>query len=179
MLQKINVLPILQEHVRSLRNHATDRISPTDILIFFVFPVAVAGFVTWRGFRLRPLAVNALVSSFSLFATILLSLLVMVFSFIQSTEKQRGDPLLSIRRRLLREINANIAFTVVLSVGIAAISLIALSTVSRDGDVVASPFTFMLVMAFITFLLNILMITKRMYLLMANELDRSRTRKSA
>ena len=179
MSQKINVLPILAEHVHSLRNYATDRISAIDLSVFFGFPLLVAALVSWRHFNLRALAVNGLVSSFSLFATILLSLLVMVFSFIQATEKQAADPLLLHRRRLLRELNANIAFAVLLSITIVAISLVSLSALERDQDPIPRPFTFVLVAGFIAFLLNIVMITKRMYVLMNSELDRTRTRRSA
>ena len=179
MSQKINVLPILAEHVQSLRDHATNRTSILDLFVFFAVPIGVAGLVTWRNFNLRATAVNGLVSSFSLFATILLSLLVMLFSFIQATEKHAGDPLLLHRRRLLRELNANIAFAVLLSIGIVAISLIALSALQKDQDPIARPFTFLLVAGFVAFILNVLMITKRMYVLMNNELDRTRTRRSA
>jgi hypothetical protein len=60
----------------------------------------------------------------SLFAAILLSLIVLVLSFIQSTQKNGADPYLSQKRLLLREINSNISYTIVLSVAIVAVSLI-------------------------------------------------------
>jgi hypothetical protein len=166
--QKINVLPIIAEHVLTLRNYATGRMSLLDIVVFFGFPLSVAALAGWRHFKLHAIAVNALVSSFSLFATILLTLLVMVFSFIQSTETTGADPYLSQRRKLLREINANISCTVLISIAIVAISIVALAFMETDADVVENHTMVVLVAGFITFTLNIIMIVKRMYLLMEN-----------
>jgi hypothetical protein len=179
MSKKINVLPIITAHILTLRNYATGRMSFLDIMVFFGFPLSVAALAGLYHFKVHAIALNALVSSFSLFATILLSLLVMVFSFIQSTEKSGIDPYLSQRRKLLREISANICSTVLLSVAIVVVSIVALAFMETEADAVGNYTMVALVAAFITFILNILMIVKRMYLLMENELDRSKIRRPA
>ena len=179
MSQKINVLPIVKAHLVTLRSHATERASFSDIGLFFCFPIAVGFFAVFRHFRLHAVALNGLVSSFSLFATILLNLIVLLFSFIQSTEKNSADPYLSQRRLLLREVSANICYTVIMSVAIVAISLIALGFMEKESDATGVMPTFLLVAGFASFILNILMIVKRMYRLTENELDRTRPRRSA
>lgn len=179
MSHKVNVLPIVQAHLATLRNRATGRKSFLDLGVFLGAPTGLAILAVVRDFHLHAIALNALVSSFSLFATILLNLIVLLFNFIQSSERTNADPYLSQRRLLLREINANICYTVVMSVAIVATSLVVLGYMKHEDDTAGAVPTFFLVAGFTSFILNILMIVKRMYRLTENELDRSRPRKSA
>lgn len=171
MLDKINIGPIVLDHFHTLRNYITGRLQATDFLILFGAPIALAAVAALRGFSLHSLAVNALVASFSVFAAILLALLPMIFSFVQSTERKTTDSLLATRRRLLREIIANICFAILIAVVVVAIALISLSTLKKDQDPVSELSTFLLIAGSAIFLLNMLMVVKRMYLLMLNELD--------
>ncbi len=179
MLDKVDVRPIVRAHFASLEDYATEKTNPFDFVLFFACPAALAAVAVWQGFRFTSVAVNGLLTAFSIFAGLLLSLLVMVFSFAQSTQGTPGDVAVATRRRLLRQINANLSFSILLSVAMVLVAIVALANVPDETKRIHPVASFLLVAGTVSFSLTLMMVIKRMYFLMTNELDRQKARRSA
>lgn len=112
MLRKIDVTHILRDHIQTLRNAKTDKVSYSDLLLFFFVPILIAGIATWKHVQLRAIAATGLLTASALFVALLLNLLVMVLAFLRTTQGDPTDQSLHLRKTLLREITANLSFSI-------------------------------------------------------------------
>lgn len=124
-------------------------------------------------------AVNGLLTAFAIFAGLLFNLLVMVLSFLQTTPSSSSEKKLATRRELLRQITANLSFSILTSIIIVTITILALSAVPSGGDRISSFLSAVLLLGAVNFGLTLLMILRRMYALMTNDLDQHRLNKVA
>ena len=166
MFEKIDIRRIIAGHLATLSDYRDAKPSAADRLLFFAVPLVAALAAWWFGFHLNAIAVNGLLTAFSIFAGLLLSLLVMVLGFVQAPTTSTNEQMMSARKRLLREIVANISFSILIASGIVVLCILALSIVTDDKAPIAPGYVFMIVAGTINFLFDMLMILKRMYALM-------------
>jgi hypothetical protein len=181
MLGKIDVREIVSGHFETFQDYATKRRSYSDLVLFIGGPVVITALVLWKRFEFGSSAVNALLAAFSIFAGLLFNLLVMVLSFLQSGRGNSSERQLMIRRDLLRQITANLSFSILTAVAIVTVAIVALALASSEHGVERIPLWGNAVLLFgsLNFGLTLLMVLKRMYALMMNELERSRIDKAA
>jgi hypothetical protein len=177
VLEKIDVRQIITEHVGTFRDYGTKHTSISDYVLFFGVPVGVAGLSLWLRLGLTVNAVNGLLTAFSIFAGLLFNLLVMVLTFLQSTQGSAADKMLVARKELLRQISANLSFAILSSLAIVAVAIFALA--STDQIWVPRLAVFLLLLGSVNFTLTLLMILKRMYALLMNDFDRHKLNKVA
>src|SRR5579872_3120774 len=111
MLRKIDVTPILLDHIRTLKDYRTGNLSYSDLLLFFALPVAIASFANWKHVQLRAIAVTGVLTASALFVALLLNLLVMVLAFLRLPQQDGStEQSIQLRKTLLREIAMNLSF---------------------------------------------------------------------
>lgn len=160
---KINPVKILQDHFVTFRDFDTNKTSVKDIVIFIMVPLISAfGFCYFFADISSNLA-NNLFTIFSIFVGLLLNLLLLIYDLAKKfdlTEKN-GE----LKRRFLREIFANISYSIFLSILIIFFLLISLVKLSYLSVVASSIVYFMVT----NFFLTILMILKRIHILLFKE----------
>jgi hypothetical protein len=175
-LEKINVWSIIANHIDTLRDYGTDKRSYADLLLFFALPVAVAGFAFWRGTQLRAIAVTGLLTASAMFVALLLNLLIMVLAYLRSTRGSPTNQSLQLRKRFLREIAANLSFSILVALGIVGVSITALFRLKPNEDLIGAAPTFCLMAGGAILVLTLLMTLRRIYALILDEFDRHRFR---
>jgi hypothetical protein len=177
-LDKINVGPVVADHVKTLRDYRTGKQSITDLLMFFGVPVAAAVAAVWAGIQIRVSAITAILTASALFIGLLPNLLILVLQFLNSTKGSDAADL-QLRKRFMREIATHVSFSFVLSLALAGVATGALFSLPRDEKPVATVFTFLLVDGSATLLLTLLMLIRRMYKLVDSEFERHKFQKNA
>ncbi len=179
VLTKIDVRAILKGHIASLRDYGTGKRSKGDALLFVGVPSILAGVAAWRGLHLHLVAINGLLTAYSIFVGLLFNLVLLVITFLERTQGSPTDSALHARKQLLREITANVSFSILGALVMVAIAIVALILAKDDKDSTGTAVTVVLVAGSANFLLNLLMILKRMYALVTNEFDRHKLQKNS
>lgn len=178
MLSKINVTNIVRDHWSTLRHSATHRLRPADLVLFYGGPLIPA--VLWFGFKVDPKEEpfwTVTLTSLSIFAGLLLNLLVLLYGLIHRAEGDRekttgnGDPLAESKVRkardsLLREVYYNVSYEVL--VAVIAILFMAFSMIGNDTGV-GQWLAAILVYLLAHFVLTIFMVMKRVHSLLSHE----------
>lgn len=178
-LDKIDVRTIVTGHLSTLRDYGTQRRSVFDIVLFFGVPAVVAGIGLWNTVQIHVAAVNGILTAFAIFVGLLFNLLMMVLMFLQTTQGNPADKFLQVRKQLLREITANLSFSILISVALVGVAIFSLIGIAKDGDVIGPIQTCLLVAGSVNFVLNLLMVLRRMYALILNEFDRHKLNRAA
>jgi hypothetical protein len=173
-LDKIDVRSIVTGHLATLRDYGTQKRSLIDLFLFFAVPVLTAGASVCLGVRVRATAVNALLTAFSIFVGLLFNLLVMVLTFLQSTQGSLDDRFVQVRKQLLLEITTNLSFAILVALMLVAIAIISLMRTGKDDEPIHLSEEFILITGSANFVLTLLMVLRRMYALLLNEFDRHR-----
>jgi hypothetical protein len=171
VLNKIDIRGILRAHLSTLRDSRFgERLSPADLAIFFIVPCVFGGILLFSRFAFRVDAVNGFLWVFSILTGLLLNLLVLVITLASAKPPQNVSH--AKRLRLIKEIFANICFAVVVAVMVMCVALAALSYMrSNPGATTGKIATFLLSGLTFNFVLTLLMVLKRMYILLERELD--------
>lgn len=179
-LRKIDVSLIFHDHIETLRDYRTNKFLYTDLLLFFGLPIVIASIATWRDVRLRAIAATGLLTASALFVALLLNLLVMVLAFLRTTSVDPTDESHQLRKALLREITANLSFSILVALALVATTLAALFGLGDDQELkVGRAPTFLLIMGASILLLNLLMVLRRMYILILKEFDLQKSPKKS
>ncbi|MEI4234984.1 hypothetical protein [Roseovarius sp. D22-M7] len=161
---KVSVTSIVKAHLATLRNLGEETISVVDILIFYASP-AIAGVISWYGgITLSSEVYSASISIFAIFSALLFSVQVAMYGVFRSDRKLTGDDILDRdelktaedTRQLLREINANVSYLILVSC-IAVTILLIFFAAPIPETIEAS----ILIALYLHFLLTVAMVLKR------------------
>jgi hypothetical protein len=181
MFSKVDVTDIIKDHFLTLLDSETQRISKRDVVFFFGGPL-LAGAAGWYFFNLKfnYEGLSTILTASSIFAGLLLNLLVVLFSFADRPDS--ATSLLQVRRQLIRELNTNISFSILISLCVVMVSLVAVFWVAglpADQKFISAPATAVLIALLANFVLTLLMILKRMYVVMTEAFRSRALKKSA
>lgn len=169
---KIDVGRIVVAHIRTLRDSQSSKISLLDMAVFFGVPVlAGAGTVVFRwGFNSDVLI--ALLTAFSIFAGLLLNLLILVYTF--STQANHPSALAKVRGELVKELHDNIAYSILVSIVLVVLSIVAIAYMNTFAPPKPTNRWVSATIAFMTanFVLTLLMVLKRIYIMINREIDK-------
>jgi hypothetical protein len=169
MLDRINILKIIKDHLGTLRslNQSSDRIYWKDFMLFFVFPIILSTFLVWKGYSFKEQLGN-LIAAISIFGGFLFNLLAIIYSQMENIKKDAETEDDKVKARFIKEIHINISFCIVLSIFI-VISLL-LTTIDipefeylRILEKIINGLNYFLM---ILFLLTLTMILNRVYILL-------------
>lgn len=164
MLDKVNVVQVVRDHVATLKRESDKKGSVADVLLFFGVPLLVAVVMTvWFRIRLSRELVGILVTSFSIFAALLFNLLLLIYD----VARKRRSITNGLRARFLKEIYANIAYSILIAL-CASVVLTIYFVLDREGlaELIVSGVVYFLSG---NFLLTMLMVLKRVNVLLDSE----------
>ena len=179
-MSKINIMAIVSSHVGTLRNYRTGKISASDFFVFAIVPLAVAGVTGWYGISFTTDVLNGLLQAFSIFAGLLLNLLVLVCGFSGTSKFSGTDQASAERRVFLSEVNDNLSFSIVVSLAVVVLCVAVLGLEARKPDWARHPLITSIVVALVgNFVLTLLLVLKRVHALLSDDFKRPSLRKSA
>ncbi|WP_276714986.1 hypothetical protein [Pseudooceanicola nitratireducens] len=161
---KVSPLAIFRAHFGTLKNLNEERISRLDLVVFFGVPIA-CGLASWYlCINLSEDVFSASISVFAIFSALLFSVQVAMYGVFRSDRKATGDRILDgdekklaeETRKLLREINANVSYLILLSCMAVTIFLVFFSA-SISNRLEAA----ILIAVYTHFLLTVSMVLKR------------------
>lgn len=161
MLSKVNIIVIVSDHVRTLKDDATGRYHWSDFVWFLGFPLATMGGLLYFYGNLDQGLVTIVATVLSIFAALLFNVLMLVYDALGKKNPNQQ------RLKFLRELANNISFAIL--VAMATIVSVLASIIASSGSppvAVASGLTYFLATMF---LLTLLMILKRTHVLLAKE----------
>lgn len=175
MSAKISPVSIIRAHLATMRDDARESVSVADCLVFFGVPILVCVLISFSNERLTNEVFNGSASVFGIFVGLLLNVQVAIFGiFLRKPEKspdpaaqQVFDVQTSRRARVLRELNANIAYLILVCSLAIALCLLFLGLSSNF-----SLFTGLIAGLYVHVLLNLVMTVKRAFLLFDAEYQR-------
>lgn len=148
-------------------------------MLFFFLPAAIASLTGYLGISLNDGLVNALITSFSIFSALLFNLLLLVYNIsekkvdLPQTNDQVENKRRAKSRELLQEIYINVSFSILVSITTIAALLTYFLKVSNckilSIDVCSLQWllSFVIYYLVIQFILDLFMILKRIYILLA------------
>lgn len=170
-MEKINVWIILRRHFSSLIERDDNRLPITDTFIFYLFPLLCAWITSLDVEKIDRDIYSAAISTYSIFAALLLSVQMALFSIflrqgnsLKGKQSKEEEDRIAERRRLIRELNANVSFLILLSVIAASLSLAFMLMKFPDKIEV-----FVSAGLFIHFGTVVLLVIKRTYILFDRE----------
>ncbi|MCW5979618.1 MAG: hypothetical protein KIT09_16185 [Bryobacteraceae bacterium] len=172
-LRKIDITPIVAEHIRTLRDYRTGKVSYFDLALFLGLPLVVGAAAAWSGLHLRAIAVTGVLTASALFVALLLNLLVMVLTYLRATKGDPADQLLQLRKTLLSEVAVNLSFCILTAIGLVATALAGLFGLGDNNPdlKVGRLSSSILITGAFALLLGLLMILRRIFFLIRNEFE--------
>lgn len=172
---KINIFSIFVDHLKTLKSneaHSKEKLCGEDFLIFFLLPIIIAIATCYYGTNLDKETYGISISVFSIFTALLLNVQIALFAVYQrawtSLKDKNLDEIqqseINLRNDLLREVNTNISYLIILSCFAVTIFLIFYMT--KTESKFASSISFFI---YIHFLFTLLMVIKRAHALFSKE----------
>ena len=180
MLDKINVLNICRDHLDTLRNFETEKVSVGDFVIFFVIPLPVSGGAIFIHGSMQSTEVTVLVTAFSIFTALLFNLLLLTFDLISKTDGLSDEFMVKLKMLLLQQTYSNISFSILVAIAAIGLLLIYLldSRLSFSISQIEYIISFGVYYLTTLFLLTLLMILKRVHALLSREMKIIQTENS-
>jgi hypothetical protein len=166
---KIDVTRIVRAQIDTLRDNSTQEYSRMDLLLFYGLPLLLSGISPYYGWKFSADVLNALLTAFSIFAGLLLNLLILVYTFSSQTE--HPNALAKTRTALIKELHDNIAYSILVSIVLVVMTMTAVAylkmhetppTINFTRWWLTSPIIFLT----LNFVLTLLMIVKRIYIML-------------
>lgn len=177
---KIDVTPIVRAHVSTMRDHSDNRYSLADFALFYGLPVVAAVIASRLGWKFNADVLNSLLTSFSIFAGLLLTLLLLIFTF--SARDEQPTMVSRLRVSLVKELHDNVAYSILIAIVLVGVTMIAITILKMNEGAEAFTGPWLTgIVSFLTlhFMLILLMILKRLHIIMNREIERPSIRKSA
>jgi amino acid transporter len=158
---KININQILRSHFATLQNDNSKKAEFDDYLTFLIVPIIIASGLLHFDIQLKDSAVNIVITTLSILVGLLFNVIVLIFDIIKRDASQK------IKNTILKQLLANISFTILLSIVTILFTLATYFDIEYVKDIATWIVYFLLTI----FLFTVLMVLKRMYLLFKNEID--------
>lgn len=172
---KVNVWFIISQHFETLSTQCPDgrkRVSFADILLFFGAPIILGCIGFYLGIELKEAVFELSVSVFAIFSALLLSVQVAMYGVFKAERKALGDKVLDNdaaekaeeMRILLREVNTNISYLILISCVSVSVFLLFFAT-----NLPAWLKTGVLIAIYTHFILTLAMVLKRAHIVFDSE----------
>ena len=172
---KIDITRIVVAQFRTMRDNSTHKYSISDLLLFYGLPILLGAGGAYYGWKFSTDVLNALLAAFSIFAGLLLNLLILVYTLSSQTEQPAA--LTKTRTALVKELHDNIAYSILVSIFIVVVTMVTVAYLKMHEKPLESAFTGRWVTASVIFLtmnfvLTLLMILKRIYIMLNQTIDK-------
>lgn len=169
---KLSVTQIISSHIKTLRNYSSKRTSIKDLLTFLILPVLI-GFTLERSFYLSDKFSSSILTVFSILTGLLFNFLVLIIDAC-SKQKQRTvkNNINELRKlNLIKETFSNVSFSILIAIIIICMTLL-LELVSSIA-LLSSGLLMIILSLAIIFILTMLMVLKRMFVILNKDFDAS------
>ncbi len=169
MLDKVNVTKIIRDHFGTFKDYSSGKRRRRDFFLFIFVPLVVAClFVKLHGVIPKSL-IEIIVTSLSIFTALLLNLLLLAYDVARNSDSRTDEHSSHLRERLFKEIFSNIAFAVLVAL-MTVVSVLYFGVITDSASFPTKRiFSLGIYGLGILFLLTILMLLKRVYVLLSNE----------
>ncbi|MGV1869707.1 hypothetical protein [Agrobacterium rosae] len=171
-MHKINVSSVIKSHLNTLSDNG--RFMRDDLLLFYLLPFLIGASVVLMRWEVPEKALELSISVFSIFAALLLSVQVAMYGVALRGITQPDDPkkakhfkeLKANRDLLLKELNSNISYLILLSVITVTVTLVLffLTPPRIYGSGIA-------ICLYLHFFLTLLMVIKRSSIVFSREYE--------
>lgn len=170
MFSKFNFAHILFEHVGTFRSYRNGNREFSALLFYFGAPTVWGIAQAALGYKLSADNVNGIVTAASIFAGLLLNLLVLLYTVAVRINESKSANVAQVRnaKDLLKESLANISFSIINSMLLVIACLV---YVKEQGILTTITEAFIYGLSFLL-VLSILMVLKRIHALLSFELSR-------
>lgn len=160
VFKKVNIKEILKSHFSTLQNDNSKKSEFDDYFTFLILPLIISTVLLYFKISLRDSAVNIIITTLSILVGLLFNVIVLIFDIIKRDASQK------IKNTVLKQLLANISFTILLSI----VTILFTLTTYLDVEIIKNITTWIVYFLLTNFLLTVLMILKRMYKLFENEI---------
>lgn len=161
LFEKIHIGKLLRNHFSTLKDNSTKKAGFDDYLTFLILPLIIASTLVYLKIELKDSAINIIITTLSILVGLLFNVIVLIFDII------KRDATHKLKNVILRELLANISYTILLSICSILFTIVTYIDV-HCIKLVATGLVYFLLSHF---LVTVLMVLKRMYLLFNNEID--------
>lgn len=172
MFKRINIFGIIKDHFKTLRRFDSKSkiIYWKDLIIFIGIPTIIGVLLAYKGFSIKPYIGN-LIAAISIFGGFLFNLLAIIYSQIDKIKSDANQENNLLKKIFVKEIHVNISYSIVLSLIIILVLFCCTATFPSfkyDWLVkkICLGFTYFLL---IKFLLTLLMVLNRIYILLKKD----------
>ncbi|MGK9123919.1 hypothetical protein M1D52_07355 [Olivibacter sp. SA151] len=163
MSYKIDVSAIVKDHIKTLINAKTGKPDFRDYFFFLIIPLGLSVFLVYEKIFLKGDFVNSIIGGLSIYVGLSLNFIVLLFDLSAKEIFKEQD-----KRDIIKESVANISVSIFYSILIILFSLLAdIKALEKISNAVC----YFLIVEFI---MTLLMILKRVYILLSEQLDSTR-----
>ncbi|MEO0727868.1 MAG: hypothetical protein AAFZ63_25205 [Bacteroidota bacterium] len=162
---KISVIRIVRDHFGTIVHAQTGKAGPADYVAFLILPMLLSILFVSIGFDVNGDSIETIVGSLAIFVGLLFNALVILIDVARKADKDD-----TMRKEIIREITANISFSIFLSFVTIFIMLLGFlpdKTTPNWASVAINIVSFFLLAEF---MMIFLMVLKRTYLIFDTEL---------
>jgi hypothetical protein len=159
MIPLINVDDIIRKHFQTLKEDAN---LFYRVLYFLIIPLIVAGAFLYFHKYLDESIITSLITAFSIFIGLLLNIILVIFAIVNGSTGK----LSTLKSRLLEHLYANSIYTLLLSTILIIILLLMLILNDWTICLLVIVFSFVVYFGVTHFIMTLLMIFKRLYVLL-------------
>lgn len=159
MTSKIDLKEVFQDHINTLRDNSTGRLSVWDLTVFYALPT-LGGIVSFfLGLSIGDTGIGILISALSILAGLLINVLVLLYTVkeVGPTEKEAKRQV-----ELIKEVNANLIYAITISI----LCIIMLCLLPRLHEFFDRAMTATILAILANFVLTLLMALKRLRVLL-------------
>jgi amino acid transporter len=174
VFENINVWVIVKDHLKTLKVYRSDKTSTEDVILFLVIPfLGALSLVLFLDYRLDVDAINALITSLSVFSGLLFNLLLLIYDLLRKENTKDDSKEISeevsssLRRTFLSHIYAHISFTILTAV--LSITLLLFLFIKINFPILTISINVAVIFLIINFILTMLMILQRVHILISTE----------
>ena len=164
MINKINILPIITGHLKTLKDAKHKRYLKRDIIGFYFVPLA-SGFLT-SYFYGNLIKIDTSLICYTILIPLLVNILFLIYSILErNSSASKNNKYVNV----LRQLYANLSYAILIS--ICSLLLLLSYSVFDKNNSVAFVFSSILYFLFYHIVLTSFMILKRLHILLQKELN--------
>lgn len=161
VLEKINIVDIVKNHLATLVNDNSKKSEFSDWLTFLIIPLIVASNLVYFKVDLSDRATNIVITTLSILVGLLFNVIVILFDILKRDNSEK------IKNVLLKQLLTNISYSIFTSLFIIFLTVLSFF----DNKIWVVVCTFFVYFFLTHFALTVLMILKRIYALFLNEME--------
>lgn len=161
MLDKINISKIVENHFNTLRNANTKKAELDDYITFLFIPIIATGLLIWKKTFLDTNSINIIITTLSILVGLFFNVIVLIFDIIKRDKNN------NIKNVVLKELQANIAYIILISI----ISILICLVTYIDNCIIKYISNSVVFFLLTNLIMTVLMVLKRMFHLFDKEFE--------